>query len=102
MRIKTNNMNPNHIDAIIHEINKAKSKHPIWPKDNVKRAAIVTGEAGEALKEAIKLDEGIGSIENLRTEIIQMIGTGFRFLEELDKDDCLVVKLKELDKDNLK
>lgn len=79
-------MNPNHINAIIQEITKAKTKFPTWSTDNIHRASNVMEEAGEMVREVNLLHEGRGSIDNLRTEIIQMIGTGFRFLEELDKD----------------
>lgn len=88
-------MNQTHIQLIQAEITKAKSKFPTWSTDNIHRASIVSEECGEVVREVNLLHEGRGSIDNLRTEIIQMIGTGFRFLEELDKDDCLVVKLKE-------
>jgi hypothetical protein len=40
------------IICIFEEMNRAKAKHPQWPTDNVKRAAIVLEEAGEVIREA--------------------------------------------------
>lgn len=79
-------MKQSHINLVYAEVTKAKSKFPTWSTDNIHRASIVSEECGEVVREVNLLHEGRGSIENLRVEIIQMIGTGFRFLEELDKD----------------
>lgn len=80
-------MKQSHINLVYAEMTKAKAKFPTWSIDNIHRASNVMEEAGEMVREVNLLHEGRGSIENLRIEIIQMIGTGFRFLEELDKDE---------------
>lgn len=71
---------------ILNEVDRAEEKHPVWPTDNLKRVAFVAGEAGEALKEAIKLYEGTGSLENLETELIQTAGTCLRMLKAMHAD----------------
>jgi hypothetical protein len=74
------------IVCVLEEMNRARKKHPEWPVCNVKRAAIVCEEAGEVIREANLIDEGKGSIESLRTELIQCAGTCIRMLNEISKD----------------
>lgn len=74
------------IICIFEEMNRAKAKHPQWPTDNVKRAAIVLEEAGEVIREANQLDEGKGSLTDLRNELIQCAGTCLRMLDVLNED----------------
>lgn len=69
-------------------MNRAKAKHPQWPTDNVKRAAIVLEEAGEVIREANQLDEGKGSLTGLRNELIQCAGTCLRMLDVLNEDEA--------------
>lgn len=71
---------------ILNEIDRAEIKHPVWPTDNIKRVAIVNCEAGEALKEAVKISEGKGSLENLETELIQTAGTCIRMIKAMRAD----------------
>jgi len=75
--------------CVIEEVTRAEKKHPVWTKDNVKRAAIIAEEAGEVIREANLLDEGKGSLESLRIEIIQTAATCFRMLNEMSKDEDL-------------
>lgn len=63
------------------ELENARRLHPTWPANQVKRVAIVAGEAGEALKEAIKLDEGKGSESKIAEEMAQVAATAIRWLE---------------------
>jgi len=66
---------------VLTELEKAEKKHPKWPKDYVKRAAIVLEEAGELIREANLLDEGKGSLENIKTECVQTAATSLRLLK---------------------
>ena len=75
------------IVSVIEEVTRAEKKHPVWTKDNVKRAAIVLEEAGEVIREANRLDEGVGCLKELRIEIIQTAATCFRMLNEMTKDE---------------
>lgn len=81
---------------ILMEVEQAKLKHPYWPDDNVKRAAIILEEAGEIIREANSLDEGKGDYMNLRTEIIQTAGTCLRMLNYLNEDQKRAFFIKEI------
>ncbi len=72
--------------ATIAEMNKAVEKHPEWPTDPVKRAAIVIEEAGEVIREANHLDEGHGSRELLIKELYQTAGTCFRMIHLMNQE----------------
>lgn len=65
---------------IILEANLAAHKHPVWSKDPVKRAAIISEEAGEVIREALHIDEGHGDIKLLEKELIQTAATCMRML----------------------
>lgn len=70
-------------DLVVEEMNKAITKHPQWPSNVVEMAAIVTEEAGEVIREANHIREGIGSIEDVRKELIHTAGTAIRMLRIL-------------------
>jgi hypothetical protein len=74
------------IVCVLEEMHRAQTKHPTWPTDNVKRAAIVCEEAGEVIREANLLDEGKGSLNTLKRGLIQCAGTCLRMLDALSKD----------------
>lgn len=87
LKIKTKN--PEMAAAIImvlSEMDRAIGKYPKWPTDNVKRAAIVVEEAGELIREANRIDEGIGSLDELKSECIQTAAMCFRMLDALAED----------------
>lgn len=73
--------------SVLEEMHRAQKKHPECPTDNVKRAAIVCEEAGEVIREANMIDEGKGSVESLKIELIQCAGTCIRMLNELSQDE---------------
>jgi NTP pyrophosphatase (non-canonical NTP hydrolase) len=74
------------IIQILAEIESATQKHPVWPNDAVSRAAIVAEEAGEVIREANHIREGIGNKQALRTELIQTAGTCIRMINLMDKE----------------
>lgn len=80
------------LSELTEEVNAATEKHPVWPKDNVHRAAIVAEEAGEVVREANHLLEGHGSIDLLRMELIQTGATVIRMLDQLDNDAFILSK----------
>ena len=45
------------INMVMGELNAAVIKHPFWPVEEVRRAAIVAEEAGELLQSALNLAE---------------------------------------------
>lgn len=74
------------IVMVLQEMRAAQAKHPNWPTDNVKRAAIVMEEAGELICEANHLDEGKGSLKDLKAECIQLVAVGLRMLDAINGD----------------
>lgn len=80
------------------ELERALEKHPVTPKDPLRRTAIICEEAGEALREAVDLTrppQGETSHpgtyteirERLRHEIIQTGAMAFRMLLAMDAED---------------
>lgn len=69
------------ITATKLHIKSAEKKHPIFPMDIVKAAAVVAVEAGELLDEAIDITDGHGDYTNLICEAFHVITTSMRFLE---------------------
>jgi len=79
------------IIMVLADMDRAIRKHPQWPTDNVKRAAIVAEESGELIREANLLDEGKGSLAVLKNECIQTAAMCFRMLDALSQDDAELV-----------
>ena len=71
------------IILILQEFRNATKKHPVWPKCNIKRAALVAEEAGELIREANQLDEDKGSLLHLKMEAIQTASTALRMVTVL-------------------
>lgn len=74
-----------HIFDILLEIQKAESKHPVWPRDAIKAAAIVAEESGELCAASLQWNDEDGEFEAMRKEAIQVACTAIRFLTGLDK-----------------
>ena len=72
------------LDRIFSELRKAEAKFPGWPDDVVHGAAIMGEEAGEALKAALDLYYGRGSLEELKKETAQAGAMAIRFLAYLE------------------
>lgn len=64
------------------EYSRAKNKYPVWSTDIVKRTAILGEEYGELVRAANRLDEGVGSKEEVITEAVQTGAMAIRFLTE--------------------
>lgn len=73
------------MDAVYQELKSAEKKHPVFPTDIVHATAILSEEAGEAVREANRIaDDKCGSIEEWRTEILQTAAVCFRVLKNFD------------------
>lgn len=72
------------IEQIQAEVNRAKTKHPNWPEDNIHAAAIVCEESGELIRAALQHKYDGGSIDEMRKEAIQTAATCILFLESLN------------------
>lgn len=84
----TDVLQPGIIRDILLEVKRAKELHPKFPDTLVKRTAIMAEEAGEAIKEANLIeDEGKGSIENYKAELIQTAAMCVRILEAMENED---------------
>ena len=71
----------NEIDA---ELDRAKKKHPDFPRSIVGMVSIMAEEAGEAIREANRIeDDKNGDLNALRTELIQTAAMCVRCLENL-------------------
>jgi hypothetical protein len=68
---------------ILEEYNRSNVLHPEWPECNIKRSAIVCEESGELIREANRIDEGKGSLQNLKTEAIQTAAMAFKMLVKI-------------------
>lgn len=71
------------IEAIVKELHRAKSKHPIFPVDRVHQVSIMMEEAGEAVRAANNFNLENGHISELATELIQTAAMCIRTLETI-------------------
>lgn len=74
------------MDAVYQELKAAEQKHPVFPTDIVRATAIMAEEAGEAIREANRIaDDGDGSVEEWKTELLQTAAMCFRILKNFDE-----------------
>ena len=74
----------NFYSEIAAELERAKKKHPDFPRSIVGMVSIMAEEAGEAIREANRIeDDGIGDLAALRTELIQTAAMCVRCLENM-------------------
>jgi hypothetical protein len=89
------------IDAILKELERAEKLHPTWPMSTVDQVAIMMEEAGESIRAALNYKYHGGSIDEVRTELIQTGAMCVRCLNKLkpqlehlepEKDDPAIPK----------
>ena len=68
---------------ILSEVERAREKHPEWPDDIIHAVAIVAEESGEAVRAALNHVYHGGSIDEVRTELVQTAAMCIRMLENL-------------------
>ena len=68
---------------ILCEVERAREKHPQWPDDIIHAVAIVAEESGEAVRAALNHVYHGGSIEEVRTELVQTAAMCIRMLNNL-------------------
>ena len=87
------------IQGILRELDKAKKKHPNFPKDRIHQVAIMAEESGEAIQAAIDLIYDKGTIKNLETELLQTAAMCIRTLENMGNTS--VNKLTKLEQEQV-
>lgn len=75
------------INDLVAELQRAEIKHPIWPDNQLRQTAIVSGEAGEAMQASLHVAEGRGDMGKLREEIIQTGAMCLRWLINHDNGE---------------
>ena len=69
---------------ILEELDRAKKLHPNFPTGIVRQVSIMAEEAGEAIREANRIeDDKNGDLNALKTELIQTAAMCVRCLENL-------------------
>ena len=94
--MKTNQNIPEHEDTknlnnivtdILHELGRAKQKHPDWPEDLIHRVAIMAEESGESVRAALNHIYHKEPIEELKTELIHTAAMCIRNIEKIDEKE---------------
>ena len=70
---------------IAAEIEFAEMNHPVWPQDIFQQNSILQEEAGEISKAVNEHKWNGGSIEDIKTEVIQTAAMCVRFLKSIEK-----------------
>ena len=68
------------LELIEEELQKAEKKHPNWPENIFKQAAIVSEETGEMVRACLHLEDEGGSIHQIKDELIQTAAMCIRML----------------------
>ncbi|KKL72850.1 hypothetical protein LCGC14_2080830 [marine sediment metagenome] len=68
------------IEAIEEELQRAEKKHPKWPENIFKQAAIVSEETGEMVRACLHLEDEGGSIHQVKDELVQIAAMCIRML----------------------
>ena len=71
------------LESVITELDMARAKWPDWPVDPVHAAAVVSEEAGELVQAANDFCYSGGDSERMRSEAVQTVAMGLRFLAGL-------------------
>lgn len=77
----------NAITDILHELNKATTKFPLWPNDPLHALNILGEEYGELNKEVLQMvyEPHKTSLDEIRKEAVQTAAMALRFYMSLDK-----------------
>ena len=72
------------INEILIELQRAESRHRVFPIDIIRQVAIMSEESGEVVRAANQFDNEGGSLEDVRKELIQTAAACIRVIENLD------------------
>jgi len=73
-------------DEIQQEFERAKRKHPDFPKDMFRQLAIMQEEAGEVTKAVLHYHYENGTLEDVCQELIQTATMCMRILDALENE----------------
>ena len=71
------------IQLINNELQKAKAKHPDWPKNMFEQVTIISEEAGEIAKAVLHFKREDGTLQDVKDELAQTAAMCIRMLEHL-------------------
>lgn len=77
-------------ETVLDQLEKAKRKHPTFPKSSIGGLAIIAEEFSELSVAFAKLCQGVNdkaNDDNLREEAAHVAVTAIRFLEALKKEN---------------
>jgi len=96
--LTTNSREYNTLKSIMEELTRARAIWPRWPSDIFEALAIVNEELGESQQAALQLCHENGSIEALRTELIQLAAMVIRMIVDTPMTPSDIEKFKAMHK----
>lgn len=72
--------------AVDAELDRARTRYPLWPDDAIHAAAIASEESGEVVKSVNNWHwrQGDDTLDDIRAEAVQAIAMWVRFLTDGD------------------
>lgn len=70
---------------VIMTLRNAEEKLPNWPDNPFEQICILSEEAGEVVKAALDYHQGTGTLQELKTELMQTAAMCLRTLKNLQK-----------------
>lgn len=68
---------------VLKEVERARKKHPVWPKDPIHAAAIVCEKSGELIRAALQYKYEGCELQNMYKEAIHKAAMAIRFLVDV-------------------
>jgi hypothetical protein len=78
------------LEKVLAELEFAYKKHPVWPKDAVRQAAIVAEEAGELVQATLTMVE---TMETLRLSKVVRVGMEKAIRKEAAQTAAMALRL---------
>ena len=72
-----------YFELVQAEIDRAERLYPAWPPNIFEQMAVVNEEAGEATRAVLHYKRENGSLQDVKTELIQTCAVCIRMLKEL-------------------
>lgn len=78
------------IISMLNELERAETKHPIWPTDLIHASAIVAEESGELIRAALQHKFEGGELHPLTVEASQTATMAVRFLKNIFLSQAMI------------